>query len=62
MTLTLHLNVWTYSIGAFVLGLILMLTDKESGGWPIAVPSLRLMLALLLWLSIPFVWLGHWLR
>jgi hypothetical protein len=58
---TIHLTALTYSVVAFVVGLVLMATGETVGDF-IPMPSGRQILGFLLWLSIPFVWLGTWLR
>lgn len=60
MTIHLTLGPGLYSIIAFVVGLLLLVTDEPQGSF-LPVFGWRSFVGLLLWLSIPFVWLGWWL-
>ena len=61
MTIHLALTPLTYSIGAFLIGGVLMATSESVGSF-IQMPGMRFWVGLLLWLSIPFVWLGALIR
>lgn len=65
MILTIHFGVWTYTGIAMALGSLLLLSDRgtpdplgRAFGYGGRLPGRRSLIGLLLWLSIPFVWLG----
>lgn len=59
--MVIPVNGWTYSVVAFVLGLWLIVTGESVGSF-IPMPSGKQILGFLLWLSIPFVWIGVLIR
>jgi len=63
MTFTIHFGPWLWTVVALISGFIVLVIDeKKNGGGFLPMPGLLTFVGLGLWLSIPFVWLGWWLR
>lgn len=60
MTITLSFGPWMYTAAAFLVGLALMASDRPVGSF-LPMPGGRGICGLLLWVSIPFMWLGVWI-
>lgn len=60
MTFTIHFGPGWYTLVAFLAGLV-CIASSESHGYAFG-PTPRELIGLALWVSIPFVWLGWFLR